>query len=168
MSPQVGSTQRVLLTRPLGERGRSEPLRLERLHQRGAPAIVLPDLCDVYREISTATTSFIQLGHCCQRRGNARVELGVGIPQVVLERRPVQICSGYRPSLGPLRSEFLPRPARTIAVGGLPGGVHVFLAKRELDQNRPRAGASSQFPRMVKRPGAFGFGAIVRGGEVQQ
>jgi hypothetical protein len=144
------------------------PFAWERLHQRGAPAVVLPDLGDVQREISTATTSFIQLGHRCQRRSNARVEPGVGTLQVVLELRPVQICSGYRPSPGTLRSEFLPCPAGTIAVGGLPGGVHVSLAQCELDEDRPRAGATSQFSRVVERPGAFGIGAIDRGGKVHQ
>src|ERR1700682_3081975 len=57
----------------------SEPLRVQRLHQGGSPTVVLADQRDERREIGAATASFIEFGHRRQRRGDAGIELGVGV-----------------------------------------------------------------------------------------
>src|SRR6478736_8697682 len=148
---------------------RSEPLRVQRLHQRWSPAVVLADLRDERREIGAATASFIEFGHRRQRRGDAGIELGVGVPQIVLELRPVQVCSLNRPSLGASVGQFPPRPTGAVAVGGQPSGIDITLAQRELYQDR--AGGVTvrrQLPRVVEGPGAFGIGTVDAGREIEQ
>jgi hypothetical protein len=46
--------------------------------------------------------------------------------------------------------------------------VVAIIVAVQLDQDRPRAVATSQFSRVVERPGAFGIAAIDRSGKVQQ
>ena len=55
---------------PISHRG-SELLRVQRLHQRGSPTVVLADLRDERREIGAATASFVEFGHRRQCRGDA-------------------------------------------------------------------------------------------------
>ena len=165
----------VLISRTLltgsdnAARRRSEPLRVQRLHQRGSPTVVLADLRDERREIGAATASFIEFGHRRQCRGDAGIKLGVGVPQIVLELRPVQVCSFDRPSLGASVGQFPPRPAGAVTVGGQPRGIDITLAQRELYQDRAGGVAvRRQLPRVVEGPGAFGIGTVDAGREIEQ
>src|SRR6185436_9548954 len=152
---------RTLLTGSDNAARCSQALRVQRLHQRGPPAVVLADLRDERREIGAATASFIEFGHRRQRRGDAGIELGVGVPQIALELRPVQVCSLDRPSLGASCGQFPPRPAWAVPVGGQPSGIDIALAQRELYQDRSGGVAvRRQLPRMLVGPGAFGIGAV--------
>src|ERR1700742_2555234 len=150
---------RTLLTGSDNAARRSEPLRVQRLHQRGPPAVVLADLRDERREIGAATASFIEFGHRRQRRGDAGIELGVGVPQIALELRPVQVCSLDRASLGASVGQFPPRPTGAVTVGGQPRRIDITLAQRELYQDRASGvTVSRQLPRVVEGPDAFGIG----------
>ena len=110
-------------------RRRSKPLRVQRLHQRRTPAVVLADLRDERREIGAAAASFVEFGHRRQCRGDVGIKLGVGVPQIFLELWPVQVCSIDRPSFGASVGQFPPRPAGTVTVRGLPRGLDITLAQ---------------------------------------
>ena len=141
---------RTLLTGSDNATRRSEPLCVQRLHQRGSSAVVLADLRDERREIGAATASFIEFGHRRQCRGDAGIEPGVGVPQILLELRPVQVGGIDRPSLGASVGQFPPRPAGAVPFGGLPRGIDITLAQARAVPT-PRLRRSGQRPPVVAR-----------------
>src|SRR6185312_11261241 len=101
--------------------------------------------------------------------GDAGIQLGIGVPQIVLELRSIQVCCLDRPSLGASVGQFPPRPAGAVTVGGQPCGFDITLAQRELYQDSASGvTVSRQLPRVVEGPGAFGIGTVDPGREIEQ